>query len=186
MRQKLAMRHYLACGLLAIILAAALGKGAQAQDASLCPSFQKNADGSWSAMRNVGVPGAGRVFHVQEGAQFRPGMSFMGQDLAVQLDRDCPAEAAAAVAPPQVELPKLADPVTGFIDSEKLTCGQLASAYQEDADFLLIWYSGLHTGQANKRMIDVAKVKAGIHNVITYCKANKDKLVSQAVDLVMK
>ncbi len=110
----------------------------------------------------------------------------MGMDLAAQLDHDCPSEAAAAIAPPQVDLPKLADPVTGFIDSEKLTCGQLASTYQEDADFLLIWYSGLRTGLVNKRMIDVAKVKAGIHNVITYCKANPDKLVTQAVNLVMK
>ena len=31
----------------------------------------------------------------------------------------------------------------------------------------------------NKRMIDVAKIKAGIHNVIVYCKANRDKLVVQ-------
>jgi hypothetical protein len=180
------MRHYIPCGLLAIVLAAGVSSNALAQDTSLCPSFQKNADGSWSAMHNVAVPGAGRVFHVQEGAQFRPGMSFMGLDLAAQLDHDCPSEAAAAIAPPQVDLPKLVDPVTGFIDSEKLTCGQLASTYQEDADFLLIWYSGLRTGLVNKRMIDVAKVKAGIHNVITYCKANPDKLVTQAVNLVMK
>jgi len=180
------MRHYIPCGLLTIVLASGLCSIAQAQDASLCPSFQKNADGSWSAMHNVAVPGAGRVFHVQEGAQFRPGMVFMGMDLAAQLDHDCPSEAAAATAPPQVDLPKLADPVTGFIDSDKLTCGQLASTYQEDADFLLIWYSGRRNGLTNKHMIDVSKVKAGIHNVIAFCKANRDKLVSTAVDLVMK
>jgi hypothetical protein len=181
------MRHRFAGGLLALALAAAIGTPAQAQQLrGVCDKFQKNEDGSWSALHNVDVPGAGRYFHVQEGAQFRPGAAVLGVDIAAGLDRDCPAEVAAAAAPPQIELPKLADPVTGFIDSDKLTCGQLASTYQEDADFLLIWYSGRRNGLVNKRMIDVPKVKAGIHNVIAFCKANRDKLVSTAVDLVMK
>jgi hypothetical protein len=181
------MRHQIACGVLAISVTVAFGTPTQAQQANaLCANFQKNEDGSWSAMHNVELPGAGRVFHVQEGALFRPGATLLGLDVAGKLDAECPAEAAAATAPPQVDLPKLADPVTGFIDSDKLTCGQLAGTYQEDADFLLIWYSGRRNGLVNKHMIDVPKVKAGIHNVIAFCKANRDKLVSTAVDLVMK
>jgi len=35
-------------------------------------------------------------------------------------------------------------------------------------------------------MIDVKKVKAGIYNTIVYCKANKDKLVEQVIDLILK
>ena len=90
-----------------------------------------------------------------------------------------------APAPPQVELPKLAD-ASGVIDAEKLTCGQLASTYQEDADFLLAWTIGWRSGVAKKPAIDVPKVKAGIHNVIVYCKANKDKRLVQAIDLILK
>jgi hypothetical protein len=30
----------------------------------------------------------------------------------------------------------------GMIDVQKLTCGQLAGTYQEDADALAMWYSG--------------------------------------------
>ena len=30
----------------------------------------------------------------------------------------------------------------GYIDVQKLTCEQLAGTFQEDADFLGIWYSG--------------------------------------------
>jgi hypothetical protein len=44
----------------------------------------------------------------------------------------------------------------------------------------------LHSGLAQKHQIDVPKVKAGIHNVIVYCKANKDKLLVQAIDMIMK
>ena len=182
------MRRRFAYGLGTIALAAVcLSSPARAQSGGLpCDAFQKNGDGSWSAMRAVSVPGGGRYINIREGALFRPGSAFLGLDLAAQLDQTCPAEAAATTAPPQVELPKLADPVSGFIDSEKLTCGQLASTYQEDADFLLIWYSGLRTATVNKRMIDVGKIKTGIHNVIVYCNANRDKLVVQAVELIMK
>jgi hypothetical protein len=50
----------------------------------------------------------------------------------------------------------------------------------------LIWYSGLRTATGHKHMIDVTKIKAGIHNVIVYCKANRDKRVVQAIELIMK
>jgi hypothetical protein len=169
------------------VAAAFLAAPALAQTGRLpCDAFQKNPDGSWSAMRSVDINAGGRNLPIREGARFKPGAAFLGTDIAEQLDRTWPSEAAAATAPPQVELPKLVEPGTSFLDSEKLTCGQLASTYQEDADFLLIWYSGLRTATANKHMIDVTKIKAGIHNVIVYCKANRDKLVVQAVELIMK
>jgi len=44
----------------------------------------------------------------------------------------------------------------------------------------------LPDGLAKKHMIDVKKVKAGIYNTIVYCKANKDKLVEQVIDLILK
>ena len=49
----------------------------------------------------------------------------------------------------QVELSKYAD-AKGYIDVQKLTCAQLANTFQEDADFLGVWYSGWYNGLAKK------------------------------------
>jgi hypothetical protein len=85
----------------------------------------------------------------------------------------------------QVELNKYAD-ARGYIDVQKLTCGQLAGTFQEDADFLGIWYSGWYNGLAKKHAVNVPRVKDNIHNVIVYCKANTGKRVIQAIDAVLK
>src|SRR5262245_6015514 len=85
----------------------------------------------------------------------------------------------------QVELSKYADP-QGYIDVQKLSCAQLLNTYQEDADFLGVWYSGWYNGHAKKHAINIPRVKAGIHNVIMHCKANKNKTISQAIDFVLK
>ena len=37
-----------------------------------------------------------------------------------------------------------------------------------------------------KHALNVPRTKAGIHNVIVYCKANSAKTVIQAVDLMVK
>jgi hypothetical protein len=85
----------------------------------------------------------------------------------------------------QVELSKYAD-AKGYINVQKLTCAQLANTYQEDADFLGVWYSGWYNGLAKKHAIHVPRVKQEIHNVIVYCKANKDKRIIQAIDIMLK
>jgi hypothetical protein len=167
------------------VAALCLGTPALAQSDLPCDAFQKDPDGSWVVMRAVRFPAGGRILSLREGARFKTGAAFLGVDVAEDLNKACLAEAVAATAPPQVDPPKLAGP-SGVIDAEKLTCGQLASTYQEDADFLLVWYSGLHSGIAQQHQIDVPKVKAGIHNVIVYCKANKDKLLVQAIDIFMR
>jgi hypothetical protein len=160
------------------------GGEAQAQTGIACDAFMKGMDGTWTALRNVPVPAAGRVFNIRQGATFRPGASFMGMDLAAQLEEECKGVSTNAAAP-QVEITKFAD-TNGNIDVQKLTCGQLADTYQEDADLLLAWYSGWSSGAAKAREMNVARVKDAIHNVVVYCKANKDKQVSQAVDVVMR
>ncbi len=180
------MRRFVIAAGTILLAAACLSAPALAQTGDVpCDSFQKNPDGSWVAVNNASLPGAGRVFHVQQGANFKPGASFMGISVVEMLDKACPVEAIAATAPPQIDLLKLAGP-GGIIDAEKLTCGQLASTYQEDADFLLVWYSGLHSGISQQHQIDVPRVKAGIHNVIVYCKSNRDKLLVQAIDIFMR
>ena len=85
----------------------------------------------------------------------------------------------------QVELNNYAD-AKGYIDVQKLTCAQLAGTFQEDADFLGVWYSGWYNGLAKKHAINVPRTKAGIHNVIVYCKANPAKTIIQAIDLMLK
>jgi len=85
----------------------------------------------------------------------------------------------------QVELKNYAD-AKGYIDVQALTCAQLAGTFQEDADFLGIWYSGWYNGLAKKHAINVARTKEGIHNVIVYCKANPGKKVIQAIDVILK
>ena len=90
-----------------------------------------------------------------------------------------------SMASAQVELKTYAD-ANGYIDVQKLTCAQLANTYQEDADFLGIWYSGWYNGLAKKHAVNVPRVKEGIHNVIVYCKANGDKRIIQAIDFILK
>ena len=74
----------------------------------------------------------------------------------------------------------------GYIDVQKLTCAQLAGTFQEDADFLGVWYSGWYNGLAKKHAIKVDRVKEGIHEVIVYCKEHKDKKVIQAIGVILK
>jgi hypothetical protein len=92
---------------------------------------------------------------------------------------------SASTASAQVELSKYAD-ANGYIDVQKLTCAQLLNTYQEDADFLGVWYSGWYNGLAKKHAINIPRVKAGIHNVIVHCRAHKDKRIIQAIDAVLK
>jgi hypothetical protein len=85
----------------------------------------------------------------------------------------------------QTELKVYAD-ADGYLNVQKLTCNQLANTYQEDADFLGIWYSGWYNGLAKKSSINVPRVKENTHQVIVYCKANRDKRIIQAIDAVLK
>jgi hypothetical protein len=100
----------------------------------------------------------------------------------------CAASAAFAVAfatpsQAQVELKTYAN-ADGYIDVQALTCAQLANTYQEDADYLTVWYSGWYNGLAKKHMMKVDRAKDLEHQIIVYCKANRDKKVIQAIDVV--
>jgi hypothetical protein len=92
---------------------------------------------------------------------------------------------AGSAAQAQVELKNYAD-ANGYIDVQKLTCAQLAGTFQEDADFLGVWYSGWYNGLAKKHALNVSRTRAGIHNVIVYCKANPARTVIQAIDVILK
>jgi hypothetical protein len=57
----------------------------------------------------------------------------------------------ATGAPAQVPLSTYTD-AKGYLDVQKLTCGQLAGTFQDDADLLVAWYSGWYNGLAKKHL----------------------------------
>ena len=90
----------------------------------------------------------------------------------------------AAKADP-VDLSAYAD-ANGFIDVQKLTCGQLANTYQEDANALSSWYSGWYNGLAHKHYMDYKKGRETEHLVIQYCKEHQDQKIIHAISVILK
>jgi hypothetical protein len=93
--------------------------------------------------------------------------------------------ASAVAARAQVELKTYADE-KGYINVRAMTCAQLAGTFQEDADFLGVWYSGWYNGHLKRHSINPERVKKGIHEVIVYCKANPETRVVDAVEALVK
>jgi hypothetical protein len=93
--------------------------------------------------------------------------------------------AAGSGAQAQVPLANHAD-AKGRIDVQRFTCAQFAGTFQEDADAMAMWYSGLYNGLAKKHFFNLPRAKAGLHEVIVHCKANPGKKVIQAIDFVLK
>ncbi len=93
--------------------------------------------------------------------------------------------AGAGVAEAQVDLTTYAD-AKGNLDVQALTCAQLAGTYQEDADFLTVWYSGWYNGLANYSKMKLDRAKELEHRVIVYCKANPKIKVIKAMDINIK
>jgi hypothetical protein len=95
------------------------------------------------------------------------------------------ALSSAGPALAQVDLSTYADG-NGYLDVQKLTCAQLANTFQEDADYLTVWYSGWYNGLAKKHMMHVDRAKSLEHQIIVHCKANPGKKVIEAIDVVFK
>jgi hypothetical protein len=92
---------------------------------------------------------------------------------------------ASGAARAQVQLDSYAD-AKGDIDVQKLTCKQLANTFQEDADFMTVWYSGWYNGLAGFNKMKVDRAKEIEHRVIVYCKAHQNVKVITAMDLTFK
>lgn len=167
--------------------AACLITAAQAQDSGLeCDAFMKNADGSWTVIQKAYIPGPN--IRVEEGAVFRPGGTFLGDDLAARLDRTCPnapVSTPAAVQAGKVPLSAHADP-NGNIDVRQLTCAHLDDASGEETDLVLAWYGGWYSALAKKRGFNLVRLRSVINNVVDYCKANPGKNLAQVVDLMLR
>ena len=85
----------------------------------------------------------------------------------------------------QVDLSAYAD-AKGDLDVQALTCAQLAGTWQEDADFLTVWYSGWYNGLADYSKLKVDRAKELEHRVIVYCKANPKVKIIKAMDINIK
>lgn len=107
----------------------------------------------------------------------------MMKKLALALALACAAPLGSAQA--QTELKAYAD-ADGYINVQKLTCAQLAGTYQEDANFLGVWYSGWYNGLGKKSSINLPRVREGIHELIVYCKANQGTTIIKAIDVLLK
>jgi hypothetical protein len=73
----------------------------------------------------------------------------------------------------------------GYVNVKTLTCADLAGTYQEDANFLAVWYSGWLNARAKKHSFNLEKTQGALKAVISYCQANPTKMVEQAVDTVL-
>ncbi len=85
----------------------------------------------------------------------------------------------------QTDLSAYAD-ADGYLDVQQLTCAQLAGTWQQDADMLTTWYSGWYNGLAHKHKLNIKRAKEAEHEVIVYCKANRDKKIIEAIAVVFK
>jgi len=179
------------------LLILSLAGGAHAQDSEIdCDAFLKNPDGSWTVVKKVFIPV--QNVRVNEGTVFRPGTTFLGDDMTVRLGKACPNKQVAAPAdvtqpqpqlqqpqPGRIPLSQYAD-ANGNIDVQRLTCGQIADASNDDASFFLSWYSGWYYGTEKRRGINPARVRYVIHSVVDYCRANRDRKLTDVMAFWLK
>jgi hypothetical protein len=82
-------------------------------------------------------------------------------------------------------LAKYAD-ANGNIDIRQLTCGHLDDATAEEAQLLLAWYSGWYNGLAKGHGINLARVRYKMRNIADYCRTNRDKRLTDAMEQMLK
>jgi HdeA/HdeB family len=176
---------------------------AHAQTSTLpCDAFAKNADGSWTVLTTTYVEGPD--VKLQKDATFPPGFIIRGYDIAALLAKACPNAAAAQppaaaqpaagssqtqqqapTQPPRTLLERYGD-ANGNIDIRQFSCGHLDDAPPDEAELLLAWYSGWYAGEQKRRGVSLPQVRYAINNVINYCKANRDKRLTDAIESFLK
>jgi HdeA/HdeB family len=132
-----------------------------------------------------------------------PGRNVRGYDIADLIAKACPnaqvapppdaaggaSAAGAGSALPQVSaaanLGKYAD-ANGSLDVRQLTCAHLDDTSADEAQLLLSWYSGWYFGSEKKRGINLPRVRYNLRTVMDYCRANRDKRLSDVMDLMLK
>ena len=99
--------------------------------------------------------------------------------------------AAAALAMTSLDVRAQTDLKTyadgnGYLDVQRLTCAQLAGTWQEDADKLMVWYSGWYNGLAKKHHFNISRGERLEHEVIVHCNAHPKIRVIDAIAVVLK
>ena len=168
-----------------------------------CEAFAKNPDGSWTVLQTTYIEGPN--VKVQQDAIFAPGHVVLGYDIAAMIAKACPnavvappdtvpatapgtasGPAQSAAAPqPQSFLARYAD-ANGNLDVRQLTCGHLDDTSADEAELFLAWYSGWYSGVAKNRGINLARIRYAIRNVVTYCKGDRNKRLSDVMELMLK
>jgi hypothetical protein len=165
-----------------------------------CEAFAKNPDGSWTVLQTTYIEGPN--VKVQQDAIFAPGRIVLGYDIAAMIAKACPnavvapppdaasgtppSTAPSAAAPqPQSFLARYAD-ANGNLDVRQLTCGHLDDTSAEEAELFLAWYSGWYSGVAKNRGINLARIRYAIRNVVAYCKGDRNKKLTDAMELMLK
>jgi len=189
--------------------------GAQAQSSFPCDSFSKNADGSWNVLHTTYIEGpnvkvqdgavldpgriilgydiAAMIAKACPNAPVAPAQDAAAPAALPQTAVMPPSQAAPSPMPPPVASPsplaRYAD-ANGNIDIRQLTCGHLDGASLADADLLLGWYSGWYNGRASNRAgghgINLAHLRYSIRSVLDYCKAHREKSLTQVMELMLK
>jgi HdeA/HdeB family len=194
------MRRFVIAAAIAL-LSSSLTAAAHAQDSEIdCSAFLKNSDGSWTVINLVFIPV--QKVRVRPGTVFKPGQTFLGDDMTERLAKACPNQPVATPPPaegqtaqpagqpqtqpgPFVPLSTYAD-ANGNIDIQSLTCAQLAVASPADTGLLVTWYSGWYAGLGKRRGINMARVQYAISNVADYCKANRNQRLGDALNILLK
>jgi hypothetical protein len=167
--------------------------GALAQASNFpCDSFAKNADGSWTVLTTTYIEGPD--VKVRKDAIFQPGFVILGYDIAAMIAKACPNATVAQPAETPAQQPQKQSPslfstyadANGNYDVSQLTCGHLDLASPDEAKLFLAWYSGWYNGVAKGRGINLARVRYNIQSVIDYCKANRDKRLTEVMQLMLK
>ncbi|HTV26613.1 MAG TPA: HdeA/HdeB family chaperone [Xanthobacteraceae bacterium] len=166
---------------------------AHAQASSIpCDAFAKNADGSWTVLATTYIEGPN--VRVRRDAILQPGFLILGYDVAAMIAKACPNAKVAQPADAQAQQAQQQSPslfatyadANGNYDVNQLTCGHLDVASPNEAKLFLAWYSGWYNGLAKGRGINLARVRYNIQNVIDYCKANRDKRLTDVMQLMLK
>jgi hypothetical protein len=181
-----------------------------------CEAFAKNADGSWTVLTTTYIEGPNVKVRedavLQPGFLIRgydiaaiiakacpnatvapptsaPASQQQPQQQQQQQQPNSQQPQLQQSQPRQQEsrsvLARYAD-ANGNIDVRQLTCGHLDDASADESDLLLAWYSGGYNGAVKGRGINLARLRYNIHKVIDYCRSNRDKRLSDVMELMLK
>jgi hypothetical protein len=71
------------------------------------------------------------------------------------------------------------------VDVTKITCGEFASGFLDDALLLSVWLSGYYHAKRDNTILDVTQVKMNAQSLTDLCRRQPTRPVMQAVEELM-